>query len=81
MDSLTSLEEQVAILIAKGYENKEISRDLYMSLRNVAIHIKSIKNKWNVRSRVEIGILVYHQKLLEHEQETYLQFKRGINYQ
>jgi len=81
MNSLTTLEEEVAILIAKGYENSEIARDLYMSLRNVAIHIKSIKNKWNVRTRVEIGILVYHQKLLKHEQELHFEFKRGINYQ
>ena len=81
MESLTTLEEQVAILIAQGYENTEIARELYMSLRNVAIHIKSIKNKWNVVSRVEIGILVYHQKLLEHEHALHLELKRGINYQ
>lgn len=57
--SLSPREKEVALLIARGYKDEEISKTLYISRRRVGEIIYAIKNKWQVRSRVEIGIMVY----------------------
>lgn len=58
--SLSPREKEVALLIARGYKDEEISRTLYISRRRVGEIVYAIKDKWQVRSRVEIGVMVYH---------------------
>ncbi|MED4206669.1 response regulator transcription factor [Neobacillus mesonae] len=60
MIPLSAREKEIAILIAKGYKDSEISNELYISRRRVGEIIASIKMKTRVTSRVKIGILVYH---------------------
>nr|WP_047150426.1 LuxR C-terminal-related transcriptional regulator [Aneurinibacillus tyrosinisolvens] len=62
---LSNREKEVAILIAKGYTDVEIARKLFISRRRVGEIIFAIKSKYQVGSRVKIGIMVYHQGWLD----------------
>jgi DNA-binding NarL/FixJ family response regulator len=50
---LTTREEEVLILLSKGYANKEISDQLSISVDTVGSHLKHIYEKLHVRSRAE----------------------------
>lgn len=56
---LSEREKEVAILVAMGLRDVDIANRLFISRRRVGELISSIKQKWNVNSRVEIGIMVY----------------------
>ena len=57
---LTERELEVAIYVAKGYTDAEISQKIYVTPRRISAIINHIKEKWHINSRVELGILVYH---------------------
>lgn len=57
---LTERELEVAIYVAKGLTDAEISKKIYISPRRISTIINHIKEKWRIHSRVELGILVYH---------------------
>jgi DNA-binding NarL/FixJ family response regulator len=50
---LTTREEEVLILLSKGYANKEIADQLSISAETVGSHLKHIYEKMHVRSRTE----------------------------
>ena len=50
---LTAREEEVLILLSKGYANKEIASQLSISPETVGSHLKHIYEKMHVRSRTE----------------------------
>ncbi len=50
---LTTREEEVLILLSKGYANKEIAEKLSISAETVGSHLKHIYEKMHVRSRAE----------------------------
>ncbi|MDR3456055.1 MAG: response regulator transcription factor [Verrucomicrobiae bacterium] len=50
---LTTREEEVLILLSKGYANKEIADQLSISAETVGSHLKHIYEKMHVRSRAE----------------------------
>lgn len=52
---LSEREEAVATAVARGLTNKEISRDLHISLSTVKSHLAHIQTKLAVRNRVEIA--------------------------
>lgn len=52
-ETLTERELQVLALMAKGYRNKEIARDLFITERTVKFHANIIFQKLNVDSRTE----------------------------
>lgn len=54
--SLTDREIEVITFIAKGYSNKEISNDLYISEGTVKNYITSILSKMNLKHRTQIAI-------------------------
>lgn len=62
---LSQREVEVAALVAKGMKDVEISRMLFISRRRVGEIIASIKQKFNIQSRVQIGILAYQKGLVE----------------
>ena len=62
---LSQREVEVAVLVAKGMKDVEISRMLFISRRRVGEIIASIKQKLNIQSRVQIGILAYKKGLVE----------------
>jgi ATP/maltotriose-dependent transcriptional regulator MalT len=50
---LTEREEQVLLLISKGYQNSEIAEKLFVSVNTIKTHTKNIFIKLNVRNRTE----------------------------
>lgn len=50
---LTTREEEVLILLTKGYSNKEIADKLSLSVETIGSHLKHIYEKLHVRSRAE----------------------------
>lgn len=61
---LSEREREVAILVAKGNTDVQIAKQLFISRRRVGEAIYFIKEKWNIHSRVQLGILVYKYGLL-----------------
>jgi DNA-binding NarL/FixJ family response regulator len=53
---LTSREEEVLVLLSKGYSNKEIADRIGLSVDTVRSHLKHIYEKMHVRSRTEAVI-------------------------
>lgn len=51
---LTRRETEVILLVAKGYNNQEISDDLYIGVSTVKTHISNIYSKLAVSSRTEM---------------------------
>jgi len=50
---LSAREEQVLILLSKGYSNKEIASQMVIGTETVGSHLKHIYEKMHVRSRAE----------------------------
>lgn len=50
---LTTREEEVLMLLSKGYSNKEIASQLSIGTETVGSHLKHIYEKMHVRSRAE----------------------------
>jgi DNA-binding NarL/FixJ family response regulator len=50
---LSTREEEVLILLSKGYANKEIADQMSISVETVGSHLKHIYEKMHVRSRAE----------------------------
>lgn len=55
---LSPREREVADLAASGHSNDEIARMLHISLRTVEKHVSSALRKLNLRSRVQLGLLI-----------------------
>lgn len=51
--SLTVREEEILVLLTKGFSNKEIADHLGLSIETVRSHLKNIYMKMHVRSRAE----------------------------
>lgn len=54
MTELTARERQIAGYLCKGWENKEIARELRISPRTVEDHRLNIMKKCGVRNLVEL---------------------------
>ncbi len=50
---LSAREEEILILLSKGYSNKEIAEQISISVETVGSHLKHIYEKLHVRSRTE----------------------------
>jgi DNA-binding NarL/FixJ family response regulator len=50
---LSAREEEVLILLSKGYSNKEIASQLAIGVETIGSHLKHIYKKMHVRSRAE----------------------------
>lgn len=52
---LTSREEEIALLIYKGYSHKQVAEALFIAERTVAKHVQNIFEKVNVSNRIELS--------------------------
>lgn len=51
---LTEREEEVLILLAQGYKNKNISEKLFVSVNTVSVHVRNIYAKAEIHSRADL---------------------------
>src|SRR5215468_2965954 len=56
---LTSREEEVLVLLSRGFSNKEIADQMSVSIETVRSHLKRIYEKMHVRSRTESVALYF----------------------
>jgi len=62
---LTEREMDVLRLVAKGMNNRDISKDLFISENTVKNHIRNILEKLQLHSRMEAVVYAVREKLLE----------------
>jgi DNA-binding NarL/FixJ family response regulator len=65
LDDLTDRELDVFRLIARGFSNAEIGRELYISDTTVKTHITHILQKLDLRDRVQAVVLAYQTGLFD----------------
>lgn len=58
VDKLTSRELDIALLVSKGFTNKEISTKLFLTEGTVKNYVTKILDKLSVKSRVELALLL-----------------------
>lgn len=59
LGQLTDREREVALAVARGLSNAEISRDLYLSIPTVKAHVSRILTKLGADNRVQVAITVH----------------------
>jgi DNA-binding NarL/FixJ family response regulator len=62
-DTLTRRECDVLLLICRGMANKEIARELNVTVKTVEYHVTHILGKLGARSRTEAAIAALEQGL------------------
>jgi DNA-binding NarL/FixJ family response regulator len=62
---LTDRELEVLNLVARGQNNREIARDLYISENTVKNHVRNILEKLQLHSRMEAVMYAVREKLLD----------------
>jgi two-component system NarL family response regulator len=62
---LTDREMEVLRLVAKGMNNRDIAKQLYISENTVKNHIRNILEKLQLHSRMEAVVYAVREKLLE----------------
>ena len=62
---LTSREQEIALLVASGYSNKDIASELGIGIETVKQHLKNMFDKVGVSSRIELTLMVLHHKLVD----------------
>lgn len=61
LEPLTSRESDVLTLLAQGHTNKDIAQALFLSVRTVEAHMRTIFGKIGVRSRTEAALWAVRQ--------------------
>ena len=62
---LTDREMEVLRLVARGMNNRDIARELFISENTVKNHIRNILEKLQLHSRMEAVVYAVREKLLE----------------
>lgn len=66
-EPLSSREQEVLALIARGLGNREIAENLFLSEKTVKTHVANILQKLNVKSRTQAALVAMRQNLVEGE--------------
>lgn len=61
---LTKREKEVLKLVAKGYSNSEIAKEIIVSQCTAKAHISNIMNKLSVSNRVEVAVIAVKNNLV-----------------
>ena len=72
-DDLTPREKEILSFIVEGKGDKEIAKELYLSVRTVTTHVYHILKKFGKQSR--ISLVAYY-----YRDSGYLIVKEGVNY-
>lgn len=66
-DTLTTREKEILSLAAKGYANKEIAEQLFISVKTVETHKSNVMEKLGLRSRPDLIKYAVKKGLLNYE--------------
>ncbi len=68
LNNVSKREQQIVNLIQKGYKNKEIAQDLFLSEQTIKAHVSRIFKKFNVSSRSQLMALIMksHEQSVQH---------------
>jgi len=58
MDRLTPREYEVAMLLARGFSNRKIARELGLTTGTVKLHMHKVLQKLDVKSRSEAMLMI-----------------------
>lgn len=64
LDRLSAREREVMRLIARGYQYKEVARELFISVKTVETHVSSVLRKLQLSSRHELTAWAMGRRLL-----------------
>jgi len=64
LDRLSAREREVMRLIARGYQYKEVAKELYISVKTVETHVSSVLRKLQLSSRHELTSWAMARRLL-----------------
>ena len=64
-DDLTERERDVLRLIALGYTNQEIAKQLFLSVRTIEAHRRHILNKLRLKTRADLVRYALEHQLVE----------------
>jgi len=56
--TLTAREQEAAVLLAKGFSNKEIGRQLDITERTVKSHVSAMLEKLGARDRLQLSLII-----------------------
>jgi len=62
---LTTREMEVLRLVARGMNNRDIARELYISENTVKNHVRNMLEKLQLHSRMEAVVYAVREKLIE----------------
>jgi NarL family two-component system response regulator LiaR len=63
-EGLTGREKEVLLLIAEGKTNKEISEELFISIKTVKTHVSNLLMKLDVEDRTQLAIYAHRKGLI-----------------
>ncbi|MFF5624077.1 response regulator transcription factor [Microbacterium sp. LWH10-1.2] len=64
LDRLSSREQEVMRLIARGYAYKEVASELFISIKTVETHVSAVLRKLQLSSRHELTVWASERRLL-----------------
>lgn len=64
-EELTDKEQQILTLMAKGYTNKEIAKELFLGIKTVKTHVSNILKKLGQKNRVQAIVFALKIGLVE----------------
>ena len=64
LDRLSAREREVMRLIARGYQYKEVAKELFISVKTVETHVSSVLRKLQLSSRHELTAWAMGRRLL-----------------
>jgi len=67
-EPLSDREREVAVLVTRGYNNREIAEELVISLKTVEAHIHHVLNKLGLSNRVQIATWGLRHEIVPLEQ-------------
>jgi adenylate cyclase len=70
LSTLSLREREVALLIARGWTNRQIGDELVISERTAEGHVEHIRDKLGVRTRAEVAVWVVQSGLATNPQAT-----------
>jgi DNA-binding NarL/FixJ family response regulator len=65
LESLTAREREVVTAVARGRNNAEIARELYIGAATVKSHVSSVLTKLDLRDRAQLVVFAYEAGLVE----------------